>query len=403
MAYDRITWYRAESRKPKGEIDMQDSAQSIQTSLLKGFKIIDCSQFIPGPYATLICADLGADVVKVEPPAGDPMRYAGSMDSDGLSGAYKLLNKNKTVVKIDLKSTAGVDQFRQLIAASDVLLESYRPGVFAKLGFSTEDLQKVNSGLVHVALTGYGQTGAYRERAGHDLNYVSVAGLLDTTGTPSVPIMPMPPASDFGGGMQAALSILAGLLYRNRTGVGLSFDVSMSEAILAWQTLYLTESARTGGGVKRGESVLNGGAAWYQIYPTADHRFLTIAAMETKFWANFCQAVSKPEWRLRQSDPLPQKELIKEVGALFAARSLADWTQLLTDVDCCFEPLHELNDLPNLSHLKERQIIKQFGAGKTASIEVLFPAWINGKPPEQRRPVRFATLADVFEGWSAKS
>jgi alpha-methylacyl-CoA racemase len=149
------------------------NSASTQNEILSGIKVIDCSQFIPGPYATLICADLGAEVVKVEPPAGDPMRYAGTLDKDGSSAAYKLLNKGKTIVKIDLKAPEGVGEFKKLIAGADVLLESYRPGVFGKLGFSAEDLQKINPGLVHVALTGYGQTGRYSERAGHDLNYVA--------------------------------------------------------------------------------------------------------------------------------------------------------------------------------------------------------------------------------------
>jgi len=378
---------------------MEKREAGLQATLLKGIRLIDCSQFIPGPYATLVMADLGAEVIKVEPPAGDPMRYLGELESDGASGAYKLINRNKTVVELDLKTASGVQVFKDLLKRADILFESYRPGAFARLGFGAEDLKSLNPKLIHVALTGYGQTGAYRLRAGHDINYVALAGVLSQSGPPDLPIQSMPPTADFGGGLQAALMMLAALYSREKTGIGLSIDVSMSEAILAWQSLYLTEAARTAGGIKRGSALLNGGAAFYQIYRTKDDRFVTLGALEPKFWSNFCQAVGKPEWVARQLEPMPQRKLTEEVAALISSKAIADWCKLLEPVDCCFERVHELDDLIKNVHIKDRQIIERSDNGKP-TVEVLFPAWIEGQPPAKRVPVRFASAAEIVAAWA---
>jgi alpha-methylacyl-CoA racemase len=380
---------------------MEKQEASLQATLLKGIRLIDCSQFIPGPYATLLMADLGAEVVKVEPPAGDPMRYVGELDGDGRTAAYKLINRNKTVIELDLKTTSGVQVFKDLLKQADILFESYRPGVFARLGLAPEDLKALNPRLIHVALTGYGQTGAYRLRAGHDINYVALAGVLSQSGLNDWPIQSTPPTADFAGGLQAAFMMLAALFHRERTGLGLSIDVSMSEAVLAWQSLYLTEAASTVGGIKRGSALLNGGAAFYQIYRTKDDRFITLGALEPKFWSNFCQAVSKPEWIARQLEPMPQGKLTEEVAALFKGKDLIDWCKLLEPIDCCFERVHELNDLTNNMHIKDRQMIEQSNSDKNGKqiLEVLFPAWIEGQPPTKRVPVQFATAAEIIARW----
>jgi crotonobetainyl-CoA:carnitine CoA-transferase CaiB-like acyl-CoA transferase len=382
------------------EKPMQRSEASVQTTLLKGIRVVDCSQFIPGPYATLLVADLGAEVIKVEPPGGDPMRYLGALEGDGWTAAYKLINRNKTVIELDLKTFAGAQLFKDLLRRADILFESYRPGAFARLGFGSEDLKALNPKLIHVALTGYGQTGAYRQRAGHDLNYVALAGVLGQSGLAELPIQSMPPTADFGGGLHAAFMMSAALFARERTGIGLSIDLSMSDTILAWQSLYLTEAARTVCGIKRGTALLNGGAAFYQIYRTKDDRFVTLGALEPKFWSNFCQAVGKPDWVIRQVEPFPQSALTKEVAALFLSEDLAQWCKRLESVDCCFERVHELNDLPNNVQIRDRQMIDSFGDEKPV-VEVLFPAWIEGQPPAKRVPVHFSSAEEVIGKWTA--
>src|SRR5271154_1260330 len=187
---------------------------------LAGIRVLDVSQFIPGPQAALHLADLGAEVVKVEPPGGEPMRVLGPMDPDGVSAFYKLMNRGKTVIELDLKSRDGKAAFADLVAAADVLVESYRPGVLDRLGFDRAALERLNPRLVHVALTGFGQTGPYRLRAGHDINYMALAGGLAASGPAERPAFAYPPTADHASALQAALTAVAALLGRARTGRG---------------------------------------------------------------------------------------------------------------------------------------------------------------------------------------
>ena len=189
---------------------------------LDGVRVLDLSQYLPGPYAAQILSDLGAGVVKVEPPSGDPMRRLGLLDGDGISVFYKLVNAGKTIVCLDLKSQQGRADFTTLAGRADALIESYRPGVLDRLGLGHEALAGLNPGLVHCALSGYGQSGPYAQRAGHDINYMALGGGLATSGPPTAPAMAHPPTADFAGGMQAALATLAALLRRARNGKGAS-------------------------------------------------------------------------------------------------------------------------------------------------------------------------------------
>jgi alpha-methylacyl-CoA racemase len=374
---------------------------SDQAELLAGVKIIDCSQFVPGPYATLLCSDLGADVIKVEPPHGDPMRtLGGHLEKDGLSPAYKLINRNKTIVTLNLKEKEEAARFTQLLKCADVFFESYRPGAFANLGFSEQELKKINPKLIHISLTGYGLNGPYKSKAGHDLNYVSLAGALALTGSEDKPVMSLPPIADFGGALQALACLASALFYRERTGQGVSLDVSMSESVLAWQAIYFSECKRTKYGAKRGQSLLNGGAAFYQIYRTEDGRFVTIGALEPKFWRNFCEAVGKSDWIVRQGEKLPQTELIREVSQLMETKTQAHWSQLLAEIDCCFEPLYEIPDLLEHAQIKARKVLKE--DNQSNLLEVLFPAWIDGNPPPDRKPFSTASAAEVLTKWGAE-
>ena len=285
---------------------------------LNGVRVLDLSQFLPGPFATQMLADLGADVLKVEPPAGDPQRRLDSVTGkpgpeNSRSAYYDVINAGKSVVAIDLKSADGKKAFETLVRAADVLLESYRPGVLERLGFGPGRLKSLNPGLVHCALSGFGQTGPNRLRAGHDINYVASTGALSVSGTPEKPVMAWPPAADYASAFQAALTMLGALVARARTGEGVYLDVSLAESMLAWQALGLT-GAKLGGKPGRGENLLNGGAACYQVYATGDGRFVTLGALEAHFWANFCAAMERPDWTGRQFDPLPQTALIAEVA-----------------------------------------------------------------------------------------
>ena len=362
---------------------------------LAGFRVVDLSQYLPGPFAGQVLADLGAEVIKVEPPRGDPMRGIGPPDPDGVSAYYKLVNAGKRVVRLDLKVEAGRAAFADLISAGDVLLESYRPGMLARLGFDRPTLAAINPHLVHCALSGYGQTGPKADVGGHDLNYLAWGGGLVTSGSVARPMIAHPPVADHAGALQAVIAILGALLRRARDGAGAYLDVSLAEAVLAWQGGQLTATLR-GRPMTRGRDLLNGGAACYQIYGTADGRFVTLGALEPKFWAAFCEAAGRPDWTARQAEPLPQDSLIAEVAALFESRPLAEWQAVLGAVDCCWQPVLDAEALLADPQAGARGLLRRTGD----LVEVLFPALIDGEAPPPRRPLEEVAAAAVLEAWA---
>ena len=371
----------------------------MKVPFLSGLRVLDFSQYIPGPYAALLLGDLGAEVVKVERPGGEPMRGIGPLDSDGISAFYKTLNGGKSIVELDLKSDTGRQRFTALIDAADVLIESFRPGVLERLGLGPAALREQHPRLVLCSVSGYGQTGPYRLRAGHDLNYLAFSGALALTGTEQVPVGPQPAVADYASSLQAVATILAALVGRSVNGRGAHLDVSLAETVLAWQSHALTAVERSGYSFERGLGVESGGSADYRVYRTVDGRFLTLGAQEPQFWRNFCTAVERPEWERRQGEPIPQTSLIAEVTALFASRSLADWRALLDPVDCCFEPVLEHAEIADHPHVAARMMLSR-DAWPDPLIQALYPAWIDGNPPAPRKPPELAQPAQVVERWT---
>ncbi|MCP3871410.1 MAG: CoA transferase [Gammaproteobacteria bacterium] len=338
-----------------------------QGKFLSGIRVLDLSQYIPGPFATRQLADLGADVIKVEPPGGDPMRRFMYRGSQPTSPFYRHLNRGKRVCRLDLKHQTGAETLRKLLQESDVLLESFRPGVLERLGFGRQALEAINNTLIHCALSGFGQTGPYRNRAGHDLTYCAVSGSLSLSGSTAAPMMTFPPLADHAGALQAVNSILAALVGRNRSNKGVFIDVSLLESALSWQYLGLWEHQP-----ERGRLMLNGGAACYNIYETADGKFVALAPLETKFWQAFCHGVKHPEWLDRQNDPLPQTELIEELQTMFGTQSLEFWQKRLASIDCCFEAIPPMDKVAEHPQVKARGLIDTNGLS--------YPAWINDGP-----------------------
>jgi len=355
---------------------------------LEGLLVLDLSQYIPGPFATMTLRDLGAEVIKVEPPVGDPMRFAFMEGEDGISPLYKQLNAGKSVVKIDLKSEDGQVAFTKLVEKADVLLESFRPGVMTRLGFGPERLKELNPKLVHCALSGYGQTGPYAQVAGHDMTYLALTGALSQTGhKDSGPVPVFPPVADHSGAMQAVNSILAALFRRERSGQGAFIDVSLFEAALSWNYLSLTPAAH-GHVDKCGEGELSGGAAaWYAIYETSDNRYFAFAPIEPKFWRNFCQAVGREDLIERQNEPQPQTKLMGELRELFKTKTLAEWSAVLLPADCCMEPVHSPDAVLDHPHVQARQI--------AFDDEIRYPAWVDNQPPKARPPMKEVSLSDL--------
>jgi len=333
---------------------------------LGGIKVLDLSQFIPGPFATRQLADLGAEVIKIEPPAGDPMRRFMHDSNDSMSAVYRHLNRGKRICRLDLKSDRGKACLRDLITDADILLESFRPGVLERLGFGPDILKQLNPRLIHCALSGYGQTGPYRLRAGHDINYSAASGALQVSGTNERPVIEYPPVVDHASAMQASITILGALYAREQSGKGAYLDISLFETILSWQyyPLLNNESARA-------ESLINGGAACYNIYQSADGQFVTLGAVETHFWQRFCETVDRPEWIERQFETMPQDNLIAELNQLFNQQPVKHWNQLFLTVDCCYEPVIFPHDSGSHVQIKARESLTTNGP--------VYPGMINHK------------------------
>jgi crotonobetainyl-CoA:carnitine CoA-transferase CaiB-like acyl-CoA transferase len=307
---------------------------------LEGVRVLDLSRLLPGPYATLVLADLGADVVKVEDPrSGDGLRWLPPLVGSQ-SGAFHALNRNKRSLALDLKAEGGPAVLRRLASHFDVLVESFRPGVLDRLGAGYAALRGENPRVVFCALSGYGQTGPYRDLAGHDLNYCAIAGALALNGPEEAPIPCGVQPADMAGAWAAVTGILSALHRLSKTGEGGYVDVSMTEGVLGMLAMQLGMASARGAPLRRGREHLSGAAACYRAYRTLDGRFVALGALEPRFFARFCAAVGRPELASRQLEQ-DGRGPVEELEALFASRSRDAWTRLGREQDLCLTPVLE--------------------------------------------------------------
>ena len=311
---------------------------------LAGVRVLDLSRLLPGPYCSRLLADFGAEVIKVEHPGGgDWLRYVPPL-ADGESVLFQAINRGKKSLTLNLKSDEGRAIFLRLVESADVLLESFRPGVMERLGLGYRTLAQVHPRLIYCSLTGYGPDGPYRERAGHDLNYIGLAGLLELTGLrEGPPVIPGALVADLTGALWAAIGILLALLARERTGRGQRVDGSLLGAALACMPVAV---ARHLGGqpMERGGSDLTGGVVCYQVYETGDGGYVTLAALEPQFWAAFCRAVGRDDLLGQQFAPaVPGEPAYEELRALFRTRTREEWAQV-AGADSCCEPVYDVGE-----------------------------------------------------------
>jgi crotonobetainyl-CoA:carnitine CoA-transferase CaiB-like acyl-CoA transferase len=308
---------------------------------LGGYRVLDLSRLLPGPYCTMLLGDLGADVIKVEDvQTGDPSRWNQPRLGDQ-SIRFRQLNRNKRSIAIDLKSREGREVFFKLAATADVVLEQFRPGVVDRLGVGFDNVSRINPRIVYCSLTGYGQTGPYRDRAGHDLNYVGLAGALGlTVGVSGPPAIPGVQIADIAGGMIAAFVILAALLARQSNGRGQYIDVSMFDVVVSMLPVpAANEFAGSPIGIG-GRYILTGAYPFYNVYETSDGGFMTLGALEPKFWENFCRTVCREDLISRQFDDGERREdLFREMREIFKSRSRSEWVGIMKTADCCCEPV----------------------------------------------------------------
>ena len=320
---------------------------------LAPLRVLDLSRLLPGPMACKHLADLGAQVLKVEPPLagrpglpGDDAAFMGPGE-DGVSHFYRVVNHGKRRLVLDLKQPDQLATLRALVAEAHAVVEGFRPGVMERLGLGYEALRAIHPAIVLTSISGYGQDGPLRLAAGHDLNYLSLAGVIDQTRTPDGrPVFShLQIADQLGGAQTAAIGTLAAVLGAQWTGQGRWVDVSMTDAVRQHQVILGTDALAEGAAPQAGASLLNGGVPCYNLYRCADDRWLAVGALELKFWQGVCAVVGREDWAARHWSlgEAPGSEaaraLIDELGALIGSRPLAVWVERFAGVDCCVTPV----------------------------------------------------------------
>lgn len=320
---------------------------------LAGLTILDLTRLLPGPFATLYLADLGAEIIKVEDTRG------GDYARDLNPAMFSVLNRNKASVRLDLRSREGIDALLALVADADAVVESFRPGVMATMGLDFETLKRVNPRIVLGSLTGYGQDGPYAQRPGHDLNYLGYAGVLDQMGNADGPpaMANLQIADLAGGALTFALGLVAALFDAQRNGTPRHVDVAMTDASAALLPVALATLNATGQPPARGADMLSGGLPNYSVYTCADGKHIALGALEPKFWMAFCNAVDRPDLaRMPLSVGDKGRPLREALTALFASRDRDAWVDLLAGADACVGPVLDLAEAMADPHMASRAV-----------------------------------------------
>lgn len=359
---------------------------------LEGVRVLDLSRLLPGPFCSLLLADFGAEVIKVEDMGmGDYARWSPphheGVEESAQSALFLALNRNKTSVRLNLKEERGREVFLRLAAEADVVLESFRPGVLERLGVGYDRLRAVNPGIVYCAITGYGLDGPLRDRSGHDLNYLGLIGLLGLSGEEDGP--PVQSAGQIadigGGGLMAAFGILAALRERDRSGEGQVVDVSMADGALSWLAMTAANYLADGVVPRRGRIPLGGMFVCYRPYACADG-WVTLGALEPKFFRNFCLGVGRPDLVEQQFAP-PDSAAHRELEAVFAERTREQWTAFAGEHDCCLEPVLDLDEVLDSDLVRARDMvveIDQPGAERPVR-QLGVPVKLSRTPADPRR------------------
>ncbi len=326
---------------------------------LSGIRVLDLTRLLPGPYGTQLLNDLGADVVKIEQPGtGDYLREMEAESGTGPNGMnyfFEYLNAGKRSVGIDLQSSAGRDAFYDLVGDADVVTESFRPGVVDRLGVDYTELTSRTDSLVYCSLSGYGQDGPYRDRSGHDLNYLAVSGILGLTGAPDgPPVVPGTLIADLAAGSFLALSVLAALHGEDSEYI----DLSMTDVAATWTLPYMHEYFATSDTPGRGETIHQKYPS-YNVYEAADGEYLALGCLEQHFWANFCEAIGRDTYieHHQSGDPAKREAIREDLREVFRTRPRAEWLAELTEHDIPISPVNDLNSVPDDPQISAREVI----------------------------------------------
>jgi len=329
---------------------------------LDSIRVLDLTRLLPGPYATQLLADMGADVVKVEDTdSGDYARIVPPYTDAGVGAVFDAVNRGKRSVALDLKAAEGQEALLELVEDADILIESFRPGVVDRLGVDYETVRERNEGIVYCSLTGYGQSGPLSEKVGHDLNYVGRAGLLDLTreNEDARPQIPGYPIGDMAGGLFAAFASISGVLSRELgDGTGEYVDVAMTDVVMSFAQS-VAHDALGDGDLPPGNTELTGGLPWYSVYETADGNYVTFAALEPQFYEAFCDAVDREDLADKHNtmDDAEREALREELTEIFRSRTRAEWAETLADVEASVEPVYSPSEAVDQEQVAARDLI----------------------------------------------
>ncbi|MDF1782121.1 MAG: CaiB/BaiF CoA-transferase family protein [Alcanivoracaceae bacterium] len=327
---------------------------------LSTLKVLDFTTLLPGPFGTMVLADLGAEIVRIESPTRPDMVRVMPPMVGKVSAAHAYLNRSKRSLAIDLKKPEGADLVKALVKDYDIVIEQFRPGVMDKLGVGYDALREVNPKLIFCSVTGYGQDGPYRDRAGHDMNYLAVAGMTSYNGRRNSGPQPMAfqVADVAGGSCHAVMAILAAVIHRQHTGEGQYIDISMTDAAFAMHALTAPGALQTGESPDLESTQLNGGS-FYDCYETADGRWFSVGGLEPQFFSQFCQAIGRPELAGRGLAMAPDivAELKAEIGSAMKEKTFAEWQDIFIQIDSCTEPVLSFTEACEHPQMKAREMV----------------------------------------------
>jgi crotonobetainyl-CoA:carnitine CoA-transferase CaiB-like acyl-CoA transferase len=321
--------------------------KTIMTTALKGLKVLDFSTLLPGPFATLYLADLGAEVIHIESPTRPDLVRLFPPYANGQATSHSYLNRNKQSVTLDLKDPASIEQVKQKISEFDIVVEQFRPGVMQRLGLDYQILAEINPRLIYCSITGYGQTGSYKDKAGHDINYIALSGIAGHCGRQDSgpPPMGIQIADVAGGSLHAVIGILAAVVERQNSGLGQYIDISMTDCVVGLNNMAAAASLAGGQQQQRESEQLNGGT-FYDYYETADARYLSIGSLEPQFMTGLASALELPILLQKgTSFDTEDRQMVKQaIRDKIKSKNLAEWNQLFEQLDVCVEPVLSLDE-----------------------------------------------------------
>lgn len=331
--------------------------KTIMTSALKGLKVLDFSTLLPGPFATLYLADLGAEVIHIESPTRPDLVRLFPPYANGQATSHSYLNRNKQSVTLDLKDPASIAQIKEKISEYDIVVEQFRPGVMQRLGLDYPTLSEINPRLIYCSITGYGQSGTYKDKAGHDINYIALSGIAGHCGRQDSgpPPMGIQIADVAGGSLHAVIGILAAVVERQNSGLGQYIDISMTDCVVGLNNMAAAASLAGGQHQQRELEQLNGGT-FYDYYATADDRYLSIGSLEPQFMTGLATALELPILLEKGTsfDPEDRQMVKQAIREKIKTQTLATWNNLFSQLDVCVEPVLSLDEALNSKISKER-------------------------------------------------